>query len=249
MLEQLETLHSKLFHRFRLVNLKTVKPLPVTLGIARTKGGTQTASKVVDDALRQKIFERDNHTCRHCGFESKKYQEIGFVNGNPKDLHADNLITTCMFCNQCFDLVRVSQMKSGVLLWLPEITQTDLHHIARAIYVARISQGSMAETAKKALDVLMERRVHAKDRLGTDDPYVLATVMEDFLTPKHYANRSNKLEGIKLFPLDRRIIKEGELEFNQFPQILAYWRSKDGPFGGKIPNQWKNIYAQMRDVA
>ena len=35
------------------------------------------------------------------------------------------------------------------------------------------------------------------------------------------------------------------LEFNQFPQILAYWRSKNGPFGGKAPTQWKNSYAKI----
>ena len=140
-------------------------------------------------------------------------------------------------------------MKSGVLVWLPEIEQADLHHIARAIYVARISQGSMAETAKAALDTLMARREVAKDRISTDDPFILATVMDDFLSPRHYANRSNKLDGVRLFPLDRRIIKEGDLEFNQFPQILAFWRSKDGPFGGKIPNQWKTLYAQMHKAA
>jgi intracellular multiplication protein IcmJ len=61
--------------------------------------------------------------------------------------------------------------------------------------------------------------------------------------------REKKLEGIRLFPLDRRIIKEGDLEFNQFPQILAYWRSKDGPFGGKVPNKWKNFYAEISQAA
>ena len=140
-------------------------------------------------------------------------------------------------------------MRSGVLVWLPEISQAELHHIARAIYVARISQGSMAETAKSAYKTLIDRREVAKDRLGTDDPHILATVMHDFLGPRHYAMRTEKLEGVRLFPLDRRIIKEGELEFNQFPQILAYWRSKDGPFGGKPPGQWKNFYAKVKQAA
>ena len=219
--------------------------LPITLGIARTKGGTQKPSEGLDAELRQKVLERDDHSCQYCGFKSQKYQDVQFKNGDPKDLTFDNLATSCIFCHQCFDLVKVSEMKSGVLIWLPEIEQADLHHIARAIYVARISQGTMAETAKKALETIRERREHAKDRLGTDDPFILATVMQDFLTPRYYANRDKKLEGVRLFPLDRRIIKEGDLEFNQFPQILAYWRSKDGPFGGKIPNQWKNIYAEL----
>jgi intracellular multiplication protein IcmJ len=50
---------------------------------------------------------------------------------------------------------------------------------------------------------------------------------------------------LRLFPLDRRIIREADLEFNQFPQILAYWRSKDGPFGKLQPKQWVDIYARL----
>ncbi len=59
--------------------------------------------------------------------------------------------------------------------------------------------------------------------------------MQDFLETDEYKVRMNKLKGFRILPLDRRIIKEGDLEFNQFPQILAYWRSKDGPFGDMPP--------------
>lgn len=228
----------------------------ITLGIAQKSRDAQTSSGAgpsgglaLSAEIRQKILDRDDHTCQICGFKSKKYQDIHFVDENPSNLQIDNLITACIYCHQCFDLEKVAEMRSGVLIWLPEISQTELHHIARAIYVARISQGSMAETAKKALETLMARREEAKTRLKTDDPHVLALVMKDFLGPRHYALRDKKLDGIKLFPLDRRIIKEGDLEFNQFPQILAYWRSKDGPFGGKIPNQWKNFYAEITQAA
>lgn len=140
-------------------------------------------------------------------------------------------------------------MRSGVLLWLPEVSQADLHHIARAIYVARISQGSMADAARKSLDTLMQRREEVRTRIGTDDPYILAMVLQDYLTNRHYHNRDKKIAGVRLFPLDRRIIKEADLEFNQFPQILAYWRSKDGPFGGKTPQKWFDIYHQVLETA
>jgi intracellular multiplication protein IcmJ len=222
--------------------------LPVTLGIARS-GNPQTSSPALSPELRQKILERDGHSCRFCGFTSRKYQDVHALNGNLADVSADNLVTSCIFCQQCFDLEKTSAMKSGVLIWLPEMSQGDLHHIARAIYVARISQGSMAEAAKSAYETLLSRREDAKARITTDDPSILATVMRDFLTPRHYAGRDKKLDGIRLFPLDRRIIKEGDLEFNQFPQILAYWRSKDGPFGGKPPHQWKTLYADLLRTA
>ena len=111
--------------------------------------------------------------------------------------------------------------------------------------MARISQGPVAEAARKSLDIIMSRREEAKNRISTDDPYILSTVMRDYLGAKSYKDRMVKLKGIRLFPLDRRIIKEADLEFNQFPQILAYWRSKDGPFGGKAPPQWVSIYQNL----
>ncbi|MEM9469342.1 MAG: type IVB secretion system protein IcmJDotN [Pseudomonadota bacterium] len=222
----------------------------IILGIAQQSGVfSYDKEPALTPEIRQKILTRDDNTCQFCGFHSKKYQDIHHIDNNPENVHSDNLLTSCIYCSQCFDLEKVAQMRSGVLVWLPEIEQTRLNHIARSIYVARISQGSMADTAKKALEILMGRREEAKTRIQTDDPFVLAHVMRDFLGPKHYAMREKKLAGIRLFPLDRRIIKEGDLEFNQFPQILAYWRSKDGPFGGKVPSQWKNFYAELQHAA
>lgn len=230
-----------------------MKLYPITLGIAQEQRGAQPVSEKDKSPLspdvRQKVLDRDNHTCQFCGFHSKKYQDVHFLDQDPRNVKLDNLATACIFCHQCFRLDKVAEMGSGVLIWLPEIEQAELHHIARAIFVARISQGSMAETAKKAMETLMARREEANNRIETDDPQILAMVMQDFLGPKQYAMREKKLDGIRLLPLDRRKIKEGDLEFNQFPQILAYWRSKDGPFSGKVPNQWKNFYAKVAHAA
>jgi hypothetical protein len=48
------------------------------------------------------------------------------------------------------------------------------------------------------------------------------------------SSEHKRFASLRIYPADRRIVREGDLEFNQFPQILAYWRSKDGPFG-EIP--------------
>ena len=234
--------------------------LPIQLGIMRpaaasaqpaptsgapSPGAPQIFRDHISAEARQKIFERDDYTCQACGFRSQKYQDIHTVNGMPADVRPENLTTVCIFCHQCFRLNQVSEMRSGVLVWLPEIEQTDLHHIARAIYVARISQGPVAEAARRALDILMHRREEVRKRLGTDDPFILASVLSDYISDRAYEGRIAKLDGIRLFPLDRRIIKEADLEFNQFPQILAYWRAKDGPFGGQVPRQWIDLYKHL----
>ena len=224
-----------------------MKTLPITLGIARVSANAQSISSgrnpsKLSPEARQKILERDGNTCACCGFQSAKYQDILYANGNPVDTRPENLSTVCIFCHQCFNLDQVAQMRSGVLVWLPEVSQADLHHVARSVYVARISQGPVADAARRTLDIFMQRREEARNRLGTDDPFILSSVLRDYISGKTYEMAPKKLEGIRLFPLDRRIIKEADLEFNQFPQILAYWRSKDGPFGGLLPRQWIDIY-------
>ncbi len=227
---------------------------PLVLGIARSSNARNFSSKDGKTAgadlkpeIRARVLTRDDNTCQCCGFRSQKYQDVLFKNGVQTDHRLDNLATACVFCHQCFNLDLVNVMRSGVLIWLPEIDQPTLHHLARAIYVARISQGPVANAARQALDILLARREEARLRISTDDPYILANVLRDYLTDRHYELRSNKLDGIRLFPLDRRIIREADLEFNQFPQILAYWRSKEGPFGGRLPVQWIDMLIDLRN--
>lgn len=221
--------------------------LPLKLGVGRMTGATslsQQAAYVGEDLrqLKLKVFERDDHKCQCCGFVSEKYHEVLHKDMNPKNFKMDNLVTTCVFCHQIFHLENVVDMRSGVLIWLPEIGQAALHHIVRALYVARVTQGPMADAARAALDVLMNRREQAKARIGSDDPALLSRVMAEFMEDREYQARDKKLDGIRVLPLDRRIIKEGDLEFNQFPQILAYWRSRKGPYGEMMPSTWPSIF-------
>lgn len=205
------------------------------------------------DDMRAKIFERDDNTCRYCGFYAKKYQDTNYIKRGGKDAGKnpaapvlDDYVTACTFCQQCFNLERIDRMQSGAIIWLPEIGQATLHHICRAIYVARISQGPMADAARDAMEALLARKEEAKNRLGTESVKVLATIFQDFFEGPEYKNRLGKMKGFRILPLDRRIIREGELEFNQFPQMLAYWRSKDGPFGAMPPRQWPEMFYEMR---
>lgn len=201
--------------------------------------------KHVSADIKTKIHERDNHACHYCGLTAQKFQNIHHLDMNISNVSEDNLVTACIFCHQCFYLDYVGKMESGMLVWMPEIDQTALNHIARAIYVGRISQGDMADASRKAYDTILGRREEVENRLGTDNPSILAQVLQDYLGPKAYADRGRKLDGIRVFPLDKRMVTEGELTFNQFPQILAFWRSKKGPFGNTPPPQWPGL---MRSV-
>ena len=224
-----------------------MKFLNITPGIeSLNDAGFSKFSNDEKNAFKTRVLERDNHTCQFCGFHAQKYQDIQIIKkpteANP---NIENYVTACVFCQQCFNLNHVADMQSGALIWLPEISQAALHHICRSIYVARITQGPMADAARKALETLMSRRDDARQRLGTDDPFVLSSLLMDYIEPAEYKLRAEKLKGIRVLPLDRRIIKDGDLEFNQFPQILAFWRSKNGPYGQIPPRDWEELWSSL----
>jgi intracellular multiplication protein IcmJ len=212
--------------------------LPLTLGVGRLSNAEGGGLGLPSKAKVEKIFKRDDFTCRFCGFRSTQYQRTVPFEGD--------FATACGFCEQVLSLDRAGMMGSGVLIWLPEITQAELNHIARAIYVARAEEnGDAAEAAGRALDALMARRTEAKKRLGSDDPLLLSSVLQENLTEKERASAVAKLEGIRLLPLDKHMVRSTSGDINGFPQIVKFWRSKGGPFANLPTPEWKKMFAKV----
>lgn len=228
----------------------------MSLGVVRNDDRMRLAKMAGSEEyiqFKQTVQERDQHCCALCSFQAKKYQEIaprpGVSANQAIRMNESDWMTVCQFCQQTLDVAIAADMKSGVLVWLPEISQSDLNNMARALYVARVSQGPMADAARKINDALLSRREAAKERIGSDDPALLKVVLDDYLEDRHRKDVSGKLNGIRLFPLDKRAVRDGDIEFNQFPQILAYWRSKEGPFGGHLPGAWLEKYLSDKQAA
>lgn len=177
----------------------------------------------VPEAVKAAVWQRDDYTCRFCDFRSLRHQEVLVGGGNARD--PDQMATVCIFCHQCLHLEEVAAMRSGVLVWLPEIAQTDLHWMARELYLAALTRRA-GDRARQVLAAVMARREPMRERLGTDDPAELARRLRSADAGEVDAA---VLAGTRLWPLDRRILEVDGLEFNQFPQVLAYWRSPAGP--------------------
>lgn len=194
----------------------------------------------LSNEMRSRILRRDNNSCVYCGFKALRFQEVRPANPNlaGKPAHPEDWVTTCHMCDQCLSLERVGLMGEGLLIWLPEMPQTELNHLVRALYVARSSEGPLSEPARRGIDALRSRRDEAKRRLGTDDPMILATVLGDFLREENTRGLAEKIDGVRFFSLDRRVQRTAQGEVDRFPDMLAYWKSKDGPFGDLPPTQW-----------
>ena len=212
--------------------------LPLTLGVGSLPGAGSGGLKPPSKSETEKILKRDDFTCRFCGFRAVQYQRIVQFE--------KQFVTACSFCEQVIALDRAGMMGTAVLIWLPEITQAELHHVARAIYVARADEGSeMAEIATRALDAIMTRRADAKKRLGSDDPMLLATVMHENLTEAERAAAVTKLEGIRLMPLEKHMVRSAQGDINGFPRIVKFWRSPQGPFAELPATDWPSLLAKV----
>jgi intracellular multiplication protein IcmJ len=196
--------------------------VPITLDIIDPRLLTQ-----IDPHVVRVVHERDHFTCRCCGFWCNNYQQILIPGANWRDIKS--LTTACIFCQQCFSLDSVTRMRSGVLISLPEVSQRELNRLTWEIYVARLSSRT-SRLAKSSLDLLMNRRQTARELLGTDDPKLLAQQMRDARTESQQGALGRRLRDVRLFSLDRRILEESGIEFNQWHQILGFVRSPAGPY-------------------
>jgi len=213
---------------------------PITLGVGRKSDAERSisSSQRLDKKRAEQIFHRDDFTCRFCEFRSASYQRIVPW----KDAGNPPYATACSFCEQALMLDRTGLSGGGILIWLPEISQIKLNHVMRAIYVARAVKSEFSAAASRAADALMARRADTKKRLGGDDPLLLATVMHEQLTDEEYKNAADKLEGIRLFPLDKHLVRTARGDINQFPQMVKFWCSSSGPFARLPVEEWTSLF-------
>jgi intracellular multiplication protein IcmJ len=200
--------------------------VPIRLDITNIEFVRQISTQVM-----RVVHERDNYVCRCCGFRSTKYQQVLNLNGNWRDL--DAITTACIFCQQCFSLDAAAQMRSGVLLIFPDMEQSELNRLAVEIYLARVTGNESAmDQANRCLAFLMNLREAAVDQFGSYEPTALAGILRDGQTDGAAETVKRRLTRVRLFPSDRRILRQADLEYNQFPQIMAFWRSAAGPYPG-----------------
>lgn len=218
--------------------------LPLALGVRPTSGAEKAGSSKLKSNI-EKAHDRDGFACRYCGFKSQQFQRI-IPDNEAGDLP---LATVCTFCEQVLSLERAGVTGSGLMVWLPEITQADLNNLVRAIYVARAEKGPMEALATRALDALTARRAEAKKRLGSDDPLLLATIMRESLTKDEIKNAATKMEGIRLLPSEKYIMRGSKGDTNQLPQMAKYWLSASGPYGQWPTNSWKETLKKAMATA
>lgn len=212
-----------------------------TVSDADEKAAASCSSK----DLSEKVMRRDDYACRFCGFRSLKFQRTLPCKEAGDPPHA----TVCTFCEQCMALERTGISGAGQLIWLPEIPQVELNHLVRAIYVAANASYPVNELSKRARDALTVRRAEAKKRLGSDDPMLLATILRENLNDNERKGAIAKIEGIRLMPGDKYLVRTAKGDANFFPQMVKYWLSSEGPYANIQPEKWPELFRAALEAA
>ncbi len=167
-------------------------------------------------ALKTRILQRDNYTCRFCGFYAKEFQEVVNIDQNYKNNTLDNMATACCFCTQCFflDAVGFDGSSGGVMIHLPEISQADLNNFCRVLFCSMDKESAYKGKLQSVYMSFKDRTKEIVNCYGPDssDPRVFGQGLLDASLTKEQMQH-DVLKHIRLLPSKRA-----------FTTQIDYWK-------------------------
>lgn len=198
----------------------------------------------------KKLKEAD-YTCYYCGFRSQEWQEIDHINHDHHDNSESNLRVVCPLCHQCHHLNSANINSGGHLIWLPELSQTELNHLCRVLFIAhRIkiesngrNQNFIVENSLSHIwsDIFLSRKSFLDQQFGVgcSDLGQFGQILLDIQQndPKKYANREGWLKHFKLLPNPKRFHVQTE-----------FWKNDLINQPETVINNWLNLANQIENV-
>lgn len=159
-----------------------------------------------------KVFQRDRYTCQFCGFQARLFQEIVNLDYNFSNNRLSNLVTSCCFCAQCFfiESVGVGGYGGGTLVYLPELTQTELNSLCHVLFCAITNDTGYKSSAQNIYRSFKFRSQIVEEKFGegTSDPAIFGQLIIDSGVNTEAADKLFK--DIRLLPSRAKFRKQIE---------------------------------------
>lgn len=154
------------------------------------------------------VLQRDQHTCRFCGFQADEYQDVINLDGNYNHNTTDNMVTACCFCAQCFFLESVGKQDygGGLLVYLPEMTQSELSGLCHVLFCAIENATEYRTDAQNILNDLRLRARPVDERFGDgmSNPAMLGQMLVDTPMENREEVIAATLADLRLLPLRKK---------------------------------------------
>ncbi|WP_133136899.1 type IVB secretion system protein IcmJDotN [Legionella rowbothamii] len=174
------------------------------------------SARKVDERFKsyeQKVLQRDRYTCQFCGFQARLFQEVVNLDNNYSNNKLPNLVTACCFCAQCFfiESVGVGGYGGGTLIYLPELTQTELNSLCHVLFCAITNDTGYKSSAQNIYRGFKFRSQLVEEKFGegTSDPAIFGQLMID-AGVNDEERRSQLFKNILLLPSRAKFRKQIE---------------------------------------
>ncbi|MDB6009975.1 MAG: type secretion protein DotN [Gammaproteobacteria bacterium] len=186
--------------------------------------------------VRDQVLKRDNHSCRFCGFRSPKFQEVHHWDDDHTNNEVGNLMTVCNLCHQVHHLGMCGMRGAGFIAALPELTQTEVNHIARAHFVALVLVDTNTKDRLIGLYALLRARadmLKSAFHLDIASPLLFAEILSG-CDERMYAARATFLESLRL------VATEAAFQAGQVDYYAINHRTQFAP------EHWSALAAQLQ---
>jgi intracellular multiplication protein IcmJ len=174
------------------------------------------SARKVDERFKSyenRVLQRDKYTCQFCGFQARQFQEVINLDNDYSNNRLSNLATSCCFCAQCFfiESVGVGGYGGGTLIYLPELSQTELNSLCHVLFCAITNDTGYKSSAQNIYRSFKFRSQVVEDKFGegTSDPAIFGQLMIDTGATKE-ETRSQLLKGVRLLPSRAKFRKQIE---------------------------------------
>lgn len=152
----------------------------------------------------KRALERDDYTCQYCAFQAQDYQEVVNLDGNYLNNKFSNLVTACCFCVQCLFLQAVGfdEMGGGQLIYLPEMSQTDLNSFCHVLFCALGNTTDYNESAQSIYRSLKFRSQIIENKFGggTSQPAIMGQLFIEYQERHPTQNIHYLFNDLRLLP-------------------------------------------------
>lgn len=142
---------------------------------------------------------RAGSTCKCCNITIPKSAGLVFLDSNPNNINAENVVAVCKICEALHSGGRLNaDSEYGVLIYLPQLSQVDIIRMAHALYNLirmgeHIPQLSELKAQMRKLEQVAVQLVGSSDTDGVSD--IFLNMKEGAYMKRHLA-----IGGLRFWP-------------------------------------------------
>jgi intracellular multiplication protein IcmJ len=165
--------------------------------------------------FKDRVHERDDHTCVHCGFKAKMYMDVINKDGDYKNNKMSNLTTVCPLCSQCyfFEYAGKSEYGGGSLIFLPELTQAQLNGLCHVLFCSITNTADFSQRAQNIYNTLKLRSKVVEKYLGEhmSNPSHLGQLLIDTPLENNDYTSIEVLKSLRMLPSMNKFVDQVEV--------------------------------------